>query len=673
MDKMKMRTPDLTDENIERLAALFPNVITETKDESGSTKKAIDFDFLRQVLSKDIVEGDDERYRLDWPGKKASLLKANMPITKTLRPCREESVNFDTTGNLYIEGDNFEVLKILQESYLGKVKIIYIDPPYNTGNDFIYKDDFAKSKEDYEEEIGVEDEEGGKLFRNTDSNGRFHSDWLSMMYERIVVAKDILKDDGVIFISIGVEEIANLKEIMDEVFGEANFIEIFSWVKTSTPPALSIKSRKTNEYILCYEKSWSPYKYKGELLDGGDQPLLNSGNSERILKFPCDKVLFNSSKFPNGNYPAMKPDRVELFDSITIKDGYATQDFRLKGEFKWTQDFLDEEIKKGTKFIIKSDILSIRFIRDEEGYKRPTNFIKAKYTTPVIDKKSNLVGTNENATSELSDLMGTELFSYPKPVSLIKHLVNFTVDEGDIVLDFFSGSGTTAEAIFNLIIDENIKLRFILVQLPENLDENLAKAGSTERKTLENGIAFLNRFGKPHFLTELAKERIRRAGKKAVEELNAKNNQLQLGEDPVDATKLDIGFRVYKTDDTNMKDVFYHPAELNQKKLAFLESNIKEDRTPEDLLTQVILDLGLELSLPIETKRIGKNTVFIVQTNALVACFDNDIDFKIVDSIANLKPFKVVFKDASFKNDKDRINAEERFKRLSPETKVTVI
>lgn len=673
MDRMKMQTPDLSEENIERIAALFPNVITEIKDESGVTKKAINFDLLRQVLSKDIVEGDDERYHLDWPGKKASLLKANMPITKTLRPCREESVNFDTTENLYIEGDNFEVLKILQESYLGKVKIIYIDPPYNTGNDFIYKDDFAKSKEEYDEELGIKNEEGGKLFRNTDSNGRFHSDWLSMMYERIVVAKDILKDDGVIFVSIGVEEIANLKEIMDEVFGEANFIEIFSWVKTSTPPALSTKSRKTNEYILCYEKSWSPYKYKGELLDGGDQPLLNSGNSERILKFPCDKVLFNSSKFPNGNYPAMKPDRVELLDNITINDGYAIQDFRLKGEFKWTQDFLDEEIKKGTKFIIKSDILSIRFIRDEEGYKRPTNFIKSKYTTPVIDKKSNLVGTNENATSELSDLMGTKLFSYPKPVSLIKHLINFTADEDDIVLDFFSGSGTTAEAVFNLIIAENIKLRFILVQLPENLDENLAKADSTERKTLENGIAFLDRLGKPHFLTELAKERIRRAGKKAVEELNAKNNQLQLGEESVDSSKLDIGFRVYKTDESNLKDVFYHPAKLDQKQLAFVESNIKDDRTPEDLLTQVILDLGLELSLPIETKKIGKNTVFIVQTNALVACFDNDIDFKIVDTIAGLKPFKVVFKDASFKDDKDRINVEERFKRLSPETKVTVI
>jgi adenine-specific DNA-methyltransferase len=417
----------------------------------------------------------------------------------------------------------------------------------------------------------------------------------------------------------------------------------------------------------------NPFKYKGELLDGGDQPLLNSGNSERILTFPCDKVFFNPSKFPNGKYSAKKPDRVELLDEIKICDGYASKDFRLKGEFKWTQEFLNEEIKNGTKFIIKSDILSIRFIRSEEGYKRPTNFIKDKYTTPIINKKLNSVGTNENATSELSELMGADLFSYPKPVSLIKHLINFITNENDIVLDFFSGSGTTAEAVFKLVIQENKKINFILVQLPEDLDVNLKKADSSERKIIENGISFLDKISKPHYLTELAKERIRRAGKKIVDELKKKNQQLELGQEPIDASKLDIGFRVYKTDTSNMKDVFYHPASLDQQQLAFLESNIKEDRTPEDLLTQVLLDLGLELSLPIETKKIGKNTVFIVQTNALVACFDNDIDFKIVDEIAGLKPFKVVFKDASFKDDKDRINVEERFKRLSPETKVTVI
>lgn len=663
MDKLKMTTPDLTDKNIVQIGVLFPNVITEIRDENGVVKKAVDFDLLKQALSKNLVEDDSERYRLDWPGKKASLLKANTPITKTLRPCREESVNFDTTENLYIEGDNFEVLKILQESYLGKIKMIYIDPPYNTGNDFIYKDNFAKSKDEYEEELGTTDEEGGKLFRNTDSNGRYHSDWLSMMYERLIVARDLLKDDGVIFISIGVEEIANLKEIMDEIYGEANFIEIFSWTKTSTPPALSTKSRKTNEYILCYEKSWNPYKYKGELLDGGDQPLLNSGNAVRILKFPCNKVLFNTSKFKNGNYSPMKPDRVELLDAITIKNGYATHDFKLKGEFKWTQEFLDEEIKKGTQFIIKSEILSIRFIRDEEGYKRPTNYIKSKYTIPNIDKKSNQVGTNENASSDLSNLMGTELFSYPKPVSLIKHLLNFTANENDIVLDFFSGSGTTAEAVFNLIIAENMKIRFILAQLPENLDDNLVKADANEKKIIENGIAFLDQLNKPHLLTELAKERIRRAGKKIFEENKAKEG----------IDKLDIGFRVYKTDTTNMKDVFYHPSELKQDQLTFLESNIKEDRYPEDLLNQVILDLGLELTLPIETKRIHGNTVFIVQTNALVACFENDIDFTIVDTISELRPYKVVFKDASFKDDKDRINVEERLKRLSPDTIVTVI
>ncbi|MBF2092083.1 site-specific DNA-methyltransferase, partial [Flavobacterium psychrophilum] len=363
-DKLDMTSPDLVSQNIEKIAALFPNCVTES-----ANGLAIDFDMLKQELSNDIVEGNKERYRLEWPGKREAIVTANLPINKTLRPAREESVDFDNTENLYIEGDNLEVLKLLQESYLGKIKMIYIDPPYNTGKDFVYKDNFTQDTDEYQEEAGLKDEYSNRLVANPDTSGRYHSDWLSMIYPRLKLARNLMMDDGVIFISIGVEEVSNLKKVTDEIFGESNFIEVFSWVKTSTPPALSTKSRKTNEYILCYEKNWNPFKYNGELLDGGDQPLLNSGNSERELTFPKDSVYFNKSKFPNGTYLPSKPDRVELLDTIRIENGYSKTDFRLKGEFKWTQDFLKEELKKGTKFIIKSDILSIRFIRDEEGYK----------------------------------------------------------------------------------------------------------------------------------------------------------------------------------------------------------------------------------------------------------------------------------------------------------------
>lgn len=696
MEKLKMQTPNLVDKNVEQIGKIFPEVITEIKDKEGNLIKGIDFDILKQKLSDVLVEDENERYRLDWPGKKASLLKASTPINKTLRPVVEESVDFENTENLYIEGDNFEVLKILQESYLGKVKMIYIDPPYNTGNDFIYKDDYALSKEQYEQEIEMYDENGGKFFKNTDTNGRFHSDWLSLMYERFIVARDLLEEEGVIFVSIGVEEIKNLKATMDEVFGEENFVEIFSWVKTSTPPALSTKSRKTNEYIICYEKSKNSNKYNGVALDGEDQPLLNTGNNIVELIFPKELVYFKKEKFKNGVLGKGKYDRVELINDIDLKEGYSSTNIILKGEFKWTQDFLNAEINNGTTFIIKSEKLSIRFLRQEEGFKRPTNFIKESDISPIINKRNNGVGTNENASSELAELMGGDYFDYPKPVSLIKYLVNFICKGNDIVMDFFAGSGTTAEAVFNFNLTENQSLRFVLVQYPEKLDERKAKDANDKKRILKSK-EFLEKINKPTNISEIGKERIRRAGKKIKEEfLDKYTKELEkinkeLEQESLDGNdelkeqiaeleakiehikNLDTGFRVYKTDSSNMKDIFYHPSELKQEQLSAFESNIKEDRTPEDLLTQVILDLGLELSLKIEKKEILGNNVFIVQENALVACFDNNIDFGIVDKIAELKPLKVVFKDASFKDDKDRINVEERFKRLSPETVITVL
>ena len=626
MDKMKMRTPDLTDENIERLAALFPNVITEIKDEGGTIKKAVDFDLLKQVLSKDVVEGDDERYRLDWPGKKASLLKANMPITKTLRPCREESVNFDTTENLYIEGDNFEVLKTLQESYLGKIKMIYIDPPYNTGSDFIYKDKYQISKEEYEENLEIIDQDGGKLIRNTDTRGRYHSDWLSMMYERLVVARDLLKDDGAIFVSIDEHEHSSLIAIMNEIFGEVNYIDSIVWNKKSSAKGVPPKNMMVNvhEYIVAYQKS-EEFKFIGEERNEESDGFKNPDNDPRG---PWRESNIKST---------IKP----IEDSFTIIDPNTGKEYTNTWAF--SKESLDRMIKENR--ILWKDSLP----KQKEFMHEMTNETKAiKSNWGVFDAQS--------TTVYLKNLIPEVKFENPKPIKLMKYLIKVAVGNNDIVFDFFSGSSTTADALLQLNAEDGGNRKFIVVQLPEKCDENseVFKAGY---KTI----------------ADIGKERIRRAGKKIVEEFKAKNQQLELGQEPADASKLDIGFRVYKTDESNMKDVFYHPAKLDQKQLSFVESNIKEDRTPEDLLTQVILDLGLELSLPIETKKIGKNTVFIVQTNALVACFDNDIDFKIVDTIAGLKPFKVVFKDASFKDDKDRINVEERFKRLSPETKVTVI
>lgn len=654
-----MHSPDLIQENIARIRELFPGCVTEAKDKDGQVKLAVDFDQLRQELSESIVEGPHERYHLNWPGKREALLAANAPIAKTLRPYREESVDFDTTKNLFIEGDNLDALKLLQETYLGKVKMIYIDPPYNTGNDFIYEDDFSENAEEFLKRSNQKDEEGNRLVANTEANGRFHSDWLSMMYPRLKLARNLLSDDGAIFVSIGVEEFHNLKKIMDEIFGESNFIEVFSWVKTSTPPALSTKSRKTNEYILCYEKSRNSFQYRGEALDGGDQPLLNTGNSIRTLNFPKDKVFF--SFLGSGVLQAGKKDRVSLLTDLCIVSGYATEDFSLSGEFKWTQEFLDAELKKGTTFIIKSDKLSIRFIRDEEGFKRPTNFIKNKYTSPVIDKKTCAVGTNENASSELSSLMGGDVFSYPKPVTLVEYLINFLVEDGDVVMDFFAGSGTTAEAAYSYSLKNTKRVNFILVQLPENLDEMLAKAGDPgSRKIIQNGIAMLDNYKKPHLLSELTKIRLRNV----VDRLGSNNFGRQ-----------DLGFRVLKIDSSNMADVYYTPDAIEQGQLKIFTDNIKPDRKPEDLLFQVLLDWGVDLSLPIRKETIQGKTVFFVNEPPydLVACFDTGVNEDLVKELARFEPLRVVFRDTGFVSDSVKINVEQIFKQMSPGTDVKAI
>ncbi|MBI9030996.1 site-specific DNA-methyltransferase [bacterium] len=679
MEKMQGTSKDLLAENIEKVKALFPEAFTENK---------IDFEVLQELLGQ-YIDKEKERYSFTWAGKQKARREAQKVSTGTLRPCKEESVNFDTTENLYIEGDNLEVLKLLQKSYHNSIKMIYIDPPYNTGKDFVYKDNYHDNLKNYKEITGQLDSEGKKLSTNSDSAGRYHSNWLNMMYPRLKLARNLLKDDGVIFISIGVDEFSNLKKICDIIFGEDNFIEVFSWVKTSTPPALSTKSRKTNEYILCYEKNRNNRNYQGEKLLGGDQPLLNSGNNVRKLIFPKNIVFFNTNIFENGILEKSKPDRVELVNDIEIIDGYSSQDIILRGEFKWTQNFLDIEIEKGTTFVIKSKKLSIRFIRDEEGFKRPNNFISEKYSTPVINKKDHNVGTNETGSSELKGIFGISLFDNPKPISLIKYLVNFIVDDNDIILDFFSGSATTAHAALDLNKEDGGNRKFIMVQLPEPTDEK-SEAFKAGYKTI----------------AEIGKERIRRVIQKMQnsectidnEKKSIDNGQLKI--DNLEESKnselsimnseleKDLGFKVFKLDTSNIKPWNPQTKDL-EADLPNVVDNIVEDRTEEDVLYEIMLKYGLELTLPIEKFIIHNGelkmengaldandkqdkelsvmnsqfSIYSVGMGALIACLNDNITLEIIEEIGKLKEeinpekCRVVFIDKGFKDDEIKTNA----------------
>jgi len=644
-----MSTPDLTEENISKIAKIFPSVITEKEDEDGNIVKGVDFDLLRQALSKDIVEGGEERYRLDWPGKKASILKANMPITdKTLRPAKDESVNFDNTENLYIEGDNFQVLKLLQESYLGHdakgtVKMIYIDPPYNTGKDFVYKDNFTQDKDEYNEEVGAVDGEGNKLFKNTETNGRFHSDWLSMMYERLVVARDLLREDGVIFISIGDDEVVNLHKICDEIFGEHNFQYQLSVVNSLNGNDNSSGMMETQEYCLVYSKNENYFR----------MGVLNVDEENELEKWEIDEVGYwkegGSLKATGINAP--RSARPNLFFPIYIDE--RTLDFSLVKNEKYIFELMPI-----------TDNQEMRWYWSREKFNRDKNEVIVKKTSSgysLYKKQRPSLGSlpskrgkttfykstysNSHSSATIKSLFGNKFFDYSKSVDLIKDFLQLGVSKNDLIIDFFSGSATTAHAVMQLNAEDGGNRKFIMVQLPEEIDEK-----SEAFKAGYNNIC------------EIGKERIRRASKKIQEDNKDK-----------DLSNVDFGFRVFKLDSSNMKDVYYNPKDLSQDLLSNLESNIKEDRSPEDLLTQVLLDLGLELSYKIETKDILGNKVFFVGGNDLVACFDDNIDFSIIDEIAKVKPLKVVFKDASFKDDKDRINVEERFKSLSPETSIKVI
>ncbi len=636
MTKLKMQTPDLTAQNIEKIAELFPNCITETVDENGQPKRAVDFPMLKQMLSGEVLDGD-EAYEFTWVGKKASIVEANRPIRKTLRPYIEESRNWDETENLYIEGDNLEVLKLLQESYLGKVKMIYIDPPYNTGNDFIYRDDFRQSAAEYDEESGVFDEDENRLFKNTDSNGRFHSDWCSMIYPRLMLARNLLSDDGAIFISIDDNEQDNLKKICDEVFGASNFSATFIWTKTSTPPALSYKCRKTVEYILAYEKKLNNIKYFGSPLDGGDAPLLNAGNPKKTLLFPACSIHFNIIE--NGIIKAGAKERLFLDDDIIIENGINQNDVKMTGEFKWEQNTLFNEIKQGTYFLVKSDKFAIRFQRENitDSYKTPTNYLEIELN------KKNGVGTNESADKELASLGLKQYFDYSKPYSLIQSITNMICkkEEQAIVLDFFSGSATTAHAVMQLNAEDGGNRKFIMVQLPEPCDE----------KSEAYKAGYKN-------ICEIGKERIRRAGDKIKAETGA---------------DIDYGFRVFKVDDSNMNDIYYSVAELSQTTLASTLDNIKPDRSALDLLFGCLLDWGLPLSMPYKSEQLGGCTVHTYNEGDLLACFDMDIPEEALVELAKRQPLRAVFRDSCFADSPAKINVFEIFKLYAPDCTVKVL
>jgi len=703
MQKLNMQTPDLTNKNIEQIKNLFPYVITEIKDKDGNLKKAVDFDLLKQTLSAALVEDDNERYRLDWPGKKASLLKANTPINKTLRPVPAESVDFENTQNLYIEGDNFEVLKILQESYLGKIKMIYIDPPYNTGSDFIYKDNFTISKDEYDEEIGAIDEEGEKLFKNTDSNGRFHSDWLSMMYERLYIARDLLIEDGVIFISIDDSEQDNLKKICDEIYGESNYINTIAInmknIAGASGGGEDKRLKKNLEFIHIYVKDYSKFesfqnvfelfplvdlveRYREEGKSWKYTSVLVSDGEKEHVADTVDGDGNTIKIYLRNNFIIKSIGQLVKEENISERDVYQKYANKIFQTAMPQSSIRPRVMLKVKELGLNGELYSIEYIPKSgrnkgniyEQFYKGDNFRLFAWLRDVSEEsngvlcKKEMQGTYWDFVGETKNLTKEGDIPFPngkKPISLLKRMINMHYEKDILILDFFSGSASTAHAVMQLNAEDGGLRKYIMVQLKEEI-----KPDTKENVEL---IEYLNNENILPFVSEIGKERIRRAGAKIKAELSEKNKQFKLGEESVNIDNLDIGFRVYKIDSTNMKDVFYHPTELKQEQLSILESNIKEDRTPEDILTQVILDLGLELSLPIEKKEIFGNTVLIVQQNALVACFDDDINFKIVDEIADLKPFKVVFKDASFKDDKDKINVEERFKRLSPETVVTVL
>lgn len=625
MDKLKMHSINKVDENVEKIARLFPNCVTESLVD-GKLSRVVDFDMLKQELSSFVVEGREERYQFTWPDKKKSVLLANAPINKTLRPCREESVSFDTTENLYIEGDNLEVLKLLQETYLGKVKMIYIDPPYNTGSDFVYEDDFAQNAEDYIANSGQYDEEGNRLVQNTERNGRFHTDWLNMMYPRLKLAKDLLTEDGVIFISIDDGEVAQLRKICDEVFGDAGFVANLIWQKKFSRSNDATYFSTMHDHILCYCKSNIMLNENGwkigllprgdELPDGYSNPdsdprgawtsvILSAKSGSESLLYEIETPSGRKVSPPSGRFWSCSKDTFEKWKA----------DNRI-----WFGMNGDGSPRKKT------------FLSEVQPGLRPNTILFQQE-----------VGNNQEAKQETKALFdGVGVFDGPKPVRLLKALLTIAnTKPHDIILDFFSGSATTAHAVMQLNAKDGGKRKFIMVQIPEETDE----------KSEAYKAGYKN-------ICEIGKERIRRAGKKILED----------NKDKPGIENLDTGFRVLKCDSGNMKDVYYSPSEYTQSLFSSLTNNIKKDRTPEDLLFQVMLDLGVLLSSKIEETTIAGKKVFSVADGYLIACFDADITDETIKAIAQKKPYYFVMRDGGYASDSVATNFDQIFAAYSPST-----
>ena len=638
MDKMKMESVEMTAQNIDKIGALFPNCITETVGADGKPKKAINFELLRQMLSGDVIDGD-EAYEFTWVGKKASIVEANKPIRKTLRPCKEESVDWDTTENMYIEGDNLEVLKLLQESYLGKVKLVYIDPPYNTGNDILYKNDYSVSQDEYDEEIGM-DEDGNYLFTNTESNGRFHSDWLSMMYSRIKLAKNLMADNGFFAIAIDHNELFNLGEICDEIFGFSNRIGVISVVHKPEGRNQAKYIGPSNEFMLLYIKDDTKAKIRKVAIDDEQVALFDMRDEtgayrlKNFIRLADGKYATRDAK-PDFWYPIYVSNDLSKV-SIDEFDGaipvYPITETGVERTWKTTKETCAERIALG-------DILAQRESGKVYVYEklREDQVIKTHW----INKKYHGF---HYGTKILDDLLGVKTFDFPKSLYLMHDIFKLFTEKDDIILDFFSGSATSAHAIMQLNSEDMGNRKFILAQIPASCDSksDAYKAGY-------------------HNICEIGKERIRRAGKKIKED------------NPLTTDNLDTGFRVFKVDESNMNDVYYSPAEYSQNLLSMLESNVKSDRNDLDLLFGCLLEWGLPLSLPYSSETIDGCTVHNYNDGDLIACFDKDVPDSVIKEIAKRQPLRAVFRDSSFEDSPSKINVGEKFKLLAPDTRVKVI
>ncbi|RNL64526.1 site-specific DNA-methyltransferase [Zhongshania marina] len=699
MDKLKMHSPNLTQENIARIRELFPGCVTEAQGNDGQLRLAVDFDQLRQELSESIVEGPQERYHLNWPGKRESLLTANAPIAKTLRPCREESVDFDTTKNLFIEGDNLEALKLLQETYLGKVKMIYIDPPYNTGKDFIYKDNFTALKEEYEKASGERNEEGGRLVSNPESRGRFHSDWLSMIYPRLSVAKNLLSEEGLIFISIDDAEQASLRRVCDQVFGEQNFVAQLVWEKGRKNDAKFFSVG--HEYMLVYARNITFLRERGEIwreekpgardiweeflrlkrIHGDDYRAIEKDLSQWYSDLPKSHPAKKWSRYkrvdqygpwrdrdiswPGGDGPrydvihpvTKQPCKVPERGWIYASPEEMQRQIKL-GLVEFREDHTEPPFRKAHIRPISeesNDDLSGSDDGAEEGGD------DTEFATQV--RGSYFYKQSQVAVKYLRGLMGAKVFSNPKDHEELARLIEYVTphDRNALIMDFFAGSGSTAEAVFSANATFGSNHRFIVVQLPESLEDAVSSTTGSAKKTVQAAIKMLKKAGRPLILSEVSKERVRLAGMKAI----AGGGH--------ETWNRDVGFRVLKVDSSNMTDVYYRPDTIDQTQVDAFVDNIKPDRKSEDLLFQVLLDWGVDLSLPIRKDTLQGKSVFFVDENALVACFDAGVNEELVKQLAGFEPLRAVFRDNGFVSDAVKINVEQIFKQMSPGTDVKSI